>query len=143
MKKKDPGMLTTFVREVRGEKSRRPDDFGAMVNMLLVLLVTAAMSVYYYGMRAALLCIICVGVCWGLDVLCLIIQRKSLHIHDVSPIITGLAIALMMPASVPYTIAAAACAFAICIAKHPFGGHGKEIVNCAAAAYIFAKLCFP
>ncbi|MDY3792844.1 MAG: RnfABCDGE type electron transport complex subunit D [Oscillospiraceae bacterium] len=143
MKKKEPRMLTTFVREQREGKSNRPEDFGAMVNMLLVLLVTAAMSVYYYGMRAALLCVLCVGVCWGLDVLCLIIQRKSLHIHDVSPIITGLAIALMMPASVPYTIAAAACAFAICIAKHPFGGHGKEIVNCAAAGYIFAELCFP
>lgn len=135
-------MLTTFVRSER-EKSGRPDDFGAMVNMLLVLTVTAAMSVYYYGIRAAVLCVLCVGVCWGLDVLCLIIQRKSLHIHDVSPIITGLTIALMMPASVPFTAAAAVCAFAICIAKHPFGGHGREIVNCAAAGYIFAELCFP
>ncbi|MGN0637430.1 MAG: RnfABCDGE type electron transport complex subunit D [Huintestinicola sp.] len=142
MKKKEPRMLTTFVREQR-EKTGRPEDFGAMINMLLVLLVTAAMSVYYYGMRAAVLCLLCVGVCWGLDVLCLIIQRKSLHIHDVSPIITGLTIALMLPASVPYTIAAAACAFAICIAKHPLGGHGREIFNCAAAGYIFAELCFP
>lgn len=136
-------MLTTFVREDREGKSSRPEDFSAMVNMLLVLMVTAAVSVYYYGMRAALLCVLCVGVCWGLDVICLILQRKSLHIHDISPIITGLTIALMLPASVPYTIAAAACAFAICIAKHPFGGHGKEIFNCAAAGYIFAELCFP
>lgn len=143
MKKKEPRMLTTFVREDREGKSDRPEDFGAMVNMLLVLSVTAAVSVYYYGMRAALLCGLCVGVCWGLDVLCLILRRKSLHIHDVSPIITGLTIALMLPASVPYTIAAAACAFAICIAKHPLGGHGREIFNCAAAGYIFAELCFP
>lgn len=143
MKKKEPRMLTTFVRENREGKSSRPEDFGAMVNMLLVLSVTSAVSVYYYGIRAALLCILCIGVCWGLDVLCLILQRKSLHIHDVSPIITGLTIALMLPASVPYTTAAAACTFAICIAKHPLGGHGREIFNCAAAGYIFAELCFP
>ena len=143
MKNKEPVMLTTFVRDGNGKTSRRPDDFGVMINMLIVLIVTAAMSVYYYGLRAAVLCLLCVGVCWVLDVLCLIIRKKSLHIHDVSPIITGLLIALMMPASVPYTVAAAACAFAICIAKHPFGGHGAEIVNCGAAGYIFAELCFP
>lgn len=143
MKKKEPDMLTTFVRKDGRAESRRPADFGAMVNMLLVLAVTAAMSVYYYGMRAAVLSLLCVGVCWALDVLCLIIRRKTLHIHDISPIITGLTIALMMPASVPYTVAAAACVFAICIAKHPLGGHGSEIVNCAAAGYIFAELCFP
>ena len=143
MKKNEPRMLTTFVRGGRDGENRRPEDFGAMVSLLPVLLVTAAMSVYYYGMRAAVLSLLCVAVCWALDVLCLIMQRRTLHIHDISPIITGLTIALMMPASVPYTVAAAACAFAICIAKHPFGGHGKEIVNCAAAGYIFAELCFP
>lgn len=142
MKNKEPVILTTFVRD-GSVKTSLPDDFGAMINMLLVLIVMAAMSVYYYGLRAAALCLLCVGVCWVQDMLCLIIRKKSLHIHDISPIITGLLIALMLPASVPYTAAAAACTFAICIAKHPFGGHGAEIVNCAAAGYIFTELCFP
>lgn len=136
-------MLTTFVREDTSPRDRRPDDFGAMVNMLLVLSVTAAVSVYYYGLRALICVLLCVGICWGLDVFCLILKKKTLHIHDISPIITGLTIALMLPASVPYTVAASACVFAICVAKHPLGCHRNEIFNCAAAGYIFAELCFP
>lgn len=143
MKKKNPEMLTTFVREDMTPSGSRPDDFSAMANMTAVLSVMALMAAYYYGIRALAVTLVCVGVCWISDALCLILRRKSLHIHDLSPIVTGLALAVMMPASVPYTVAAAAAVFAVCIAKHPFGGHGYEIVSCAAAGYIFAELSFP
>lgn len=136
-------MLTTFVRNEGASLDGRPGDFGAMVHMLGVLLVLDLMSVYYYGSRAALVTLTAVGTCWAADILCLILRRKPLHIHDISAVITGLAIAAMLPASVPYTVAAAASLFAVCIAKHPFGGHGCEIFSCAAAGYIFAELSFP
>lgn len=143
MKKKTNEMLTTFVREDNRISEGRPEDFGAMVGMFTILLVLAAMAVYYYGPRAAAVAAVCVAVCWASDTVCLIMRRKALHLHDLSPIITGLTLAVMMPASVSYKAAAAAAVFAVCIAKHPFGGHGHEIFNCAAAGYIFAELSFP
>ncbi len=136
-------MLTTFLREELPSKDVRTEDFQGMLMIAAVLAVFAMMSVYYYGMRALAVTAVCVLTSWALDVLCLIIRGKSLHIHDISPIMTGLMIAVMLPATVPYTVAAAACAFAVCIAKHPFGGHKYEIVSSAAAGYIFAELSFP
>ncbi|MGN0641646.1 MAG: RnfABCDGE type electron transport complex subunit D [Huintestinicola sp.] len=123
--------------------SKRPSDFSAMVSQLIVLLVLSVIAVYYYGLRAAAVTAVTVGTCWLLDIICLIIRGKRLHIHDISPVITGLILAMMMPATVPYTVAAAAAFFAVCIAKHPFGGHGCELFSCAAAGYIFASLSFP
>lgn len=148
MKKKQSEMLTTFVRgegifEDYLPRSGIPDDFQNMAVMMAVLAVLTGMSVYSYGIRALILAAVCLLTCWAVDSVCLILRRRSLHIHDLSPMITGLTIAVMMPASVPYHIAVAACVFAICIAKHPLGCHGSEIINCAAAGYIFAELSFP
>lgn len=136
-------MLTTFVREDTAVSDVRPGNFGAMAAEAAILAVLAAMAVYYYGARAAIVTAVCVGVCLAADTLCLILRRKHLHIHDLSSVITGLTLAVMLPASVSYKAAAAAGLFAVCIAKHPFGGRGHEIVNCAAAGYIFAELSFP
>ncbi|MGN1090123.1 MAG: RnfABCDGE type electron transport complex subunit D [Huintestinicola sp.] len=146
MKKKKNEMLTTFVRTPfygDDKEDKAPDDFHIMASMLLVLAVFDGMAVYCYGQRALAVILVCVLVCWGTDALCLIMRRKSLHIHDLSPIITGLALAAMLPASMPFTAAAAASVFAIAIAKHPLGGHGYEIFSPAAAGYIFAELSFP
>lgn len=143
MKNKKKQMLTTFIREDNDISSRRPSDFTSMLAVAAVLAVINLMSVYYYGLRALFMALITTGVCWGADIICLIMRKKNLHIHDISPIVTGLTISAMMPASVPYTVAAAAAVFAICIAKHPFGGHGYELFSCAAAGYAFAELSYP
>lgn len=129
-------MLTTFVRNDGAALDGRPADFGAMAYMLTVLIVLNLMAVYYYGVRALLVALTAVGTCLAADIVCLIFRRKPLHIHDISAAITGLTLSAMLPASVPYTVAAGAAVFAVCIAKHPFGGHGHEIFNCAAAGYI-------
>ncbi|MGN0665933.1 MAG: RnfABCDGE type electron transport complex subunit D [Huintestinicola sp.] len=123
--------------------SKRPDDFSAMATQLIALIVLLLIAVYYYGARAAVVAGVTVGTALVLDAVCIVIRGKKLHIHDISAVITGLTLALMMPASVPYTVAAAAAAFSICIAKHPFGGHGNELFSCSAAGYIFAVLSFP
>ena len=108
-----------------------------------MLSVLAAVAVYYYGIRAAAVAVVCVLTCMAADALCLVLRRKHLRLNDLSALSGGLAIAVMLPASIPYTAAAAACLFAVCIAKHPFGGHGHELLSCAAAGYIFCEQSFP
>ncbi|MCC8042178.1 MAG: RnfABCDGE type electron transport complex subunit D [Oscillospiraceae bacterium] len=117
-------------------------DFALYVKTAAILLVIAAMSVYYYGLRALIVIVFTTAVCCGADAVCVLFQGKKLHIHDISPFVTGLTLSMMLPASVPYTVAAAAGIFAICIAKHPLSGTGRSIFNPAAVGWIFVSLFF-
>lgn len=116
-----------------------------MTDMLIVLFVLAAVSVYYYGMRGAIVIVLSVVTCCLTDVICLHMRtnkRKSSE-KDLSALVTGLTLGLMMSASAPYFAVVSASVFAIVIAKHAFGGHGCEIFSAAAAGFLFTALCFP
>lgn len=122
---------------------KRKPEFNIMTDMLIVLLITAAVSVYYYGMRAAAVVIVTTAVSIAADLICLRLRKKDRDKKDISALLTGLTLGLMMSASVPYLEAAAAAIFAAVVAKHAFGGHGCEIFNPAAVGFLFASLCFP
>lgn len=116
--------------------------FSIMTDMLIVLIVIAAMSVYYYGLRAAAVIGVTTGVCVVTDFICCKIRNKDYE-KEISALITGLTLGVMMSASVPYYAAVIASVFAIVVAKHAFGGHGCEIFNSAAVGFLFTALCFP
>lgn len=135
--------FNSLIKSAHPDMDRLADRFRGDLAVFAVLAVLCAMGVYYYGMRAAAVAGVCAFTALAADIFCLILCRKHLQPRDLSPLITGLSIACMLPACVPYTIAAAACLFAVCAAKHPFGGRGCEIICPAAAGYIFAELSFP
>lgn len=116
--------------------------FSIMTDMLIVLMVIAAMSVYYYGLRAAAVIAVTTGGCIAADFICCKLRGIEMK-QDISALITGLTLSMMLSASVPYYAAVIAAAFAIIVAKHAFGGHGCEIFNAAAAGFLFTALCFP
>ena len=124
------------------ELKRKPE-FNIMTDMLIVLLIMAVVAVYYYGMRAAAVIIVTAAVSAATDIVCLKLRKKERDKKDLSALLTGLTLGLMMSASVPYLEAAAAAIFAAVAAKHAFGGHGCEIFNPAAVGFLFAALCFP
>ncbi len=114
-----------------------------MTDMLIVLLVLAAVSVYYYGLRAAILIAITSAVCCLTDFICIKLRKKEAQLSDMSALMTGLTLSLMLPASAPYFAAVTAAVFAIAAAKQVFGGRGCEIFNPAAVGFLFVSLCFP
>lgn len=118
-------------------------DISIMTDMMIVLLVLAAASVYYYGLRAALIIIITTGVCCITDFVCIKLRKKDTMLNDISALVTGLTLSLMLPASAPYYESVIAAIFAIVIAKQAFGGNGCEIFNSAAAGFLFISICFP
>ncbi len=93
-----------------------------MGDMIIALLPLCVMAFYYYGLRAALLMVTAVAVSYAADMLGYAIRGKMPNPKDLSSIVTGLIVVLMMPASVPYFIVVLACLFAILVLKHPFGG---------------------
>lgn len=111
-------------------------------DMLIVLIVLSAIAVYYYGTRAFAVLALSSAVCIVTDVLCLKVRHKAVEKNDLSSLVTGLVIGLMMSAAVPYYVVVIADLFAVVIAKHAFGGHGHEIFNSAAAAFLFVSMCF-
>lgn len=113
-----------------------------MGDAILTMLIIYVMAVYYYGARAIVLLLVSVGTAIVADVLCVLLSGRKPNRRDLSPIVTGMILPLMMPASIDYFIVVMAVIFAICVVKHPFGGVGHNVFNPAAAGFAFAAICF-
>lgn len=118
-------------------------ELSILTDMLIVLIILSAVSIYYYGARAMVILLLSVLTCITADMLCHRIRHIKSEGYDIlSSFETGLVLGLMMSAAVPYYVLVTADIFAIVICKHSFGGRGHEIFNSAAAAFLFASLCF-
>ena len=114
-----------------------------MIDVILPLLTIYAMAYYHYGPRVVLLGGSGILSALFADVAGTLISRGKPHIRDLSPVVTGMIVSLLMPASVPLYVPVIAAAFGILVAKHPFGGLGHNIFNPAAAGFAFVAICFP
>lgn len=108
-----------------------------------LLFTIVFMAYYYYGLRAVIVAAVSVLSSVLTDYICCAAMRKKFDWTDESPLMSGLLLALLMPASVPYTIMAFAAAFMTAICKHAFGGNSNLIFCPVCTAYIFTLLCFP
>lgn len=114
-----------------------------MGDVILSLLPIYFISYCFYGLRAVVLGLISVVTCWVADIICNKLRGRRINFYDLSPVVTGMIIALMLPASIGYDVVIAAGLFAILVAKHPFGGVGQNIFNPAAAGLAFAVASWP
>ena len=74
-------------------------------------------------------------------VFCVVIKRKQTA-GDLSAVVTGLLLALCLPASVPLYIPVLGAVFAILFVKCFFGGLGKNIMNPALVGRCFLLIAF-
>lgn len=125
------------------QTENKKNELSIFADKLIVLAVLSAVSIYYYGARAAIVIVLSAVICHVTDLICIKLRKKKADIKDLSALITGIIIALMMPASVPYYVVITADIFAVILAKQAFGGHGHEIFSPSAAGFLFAALCFP
>ena len=113
-----------------------------MLDVIIALLPTTIAGVIFFGLRSLAV----IGVCVGTSVLSeflfnLALKRKQ-TIKDLSCIVTGLLLALNLPANAPLWQAAIGSVFAIIVVKCVFGGIGKNIVNPAITARVFMIIAF-
>lgn len=71
-----------------------------------------------------------------------LILKKKQTIGDLSAVVTGLLLALNLPANVPLWQAAVGSVFAIIVVKSIFGGLGCNLVNPAITARVFMLVAF-
>lgn len=114
-----------------------------MSDMILLLTVLTGMACFFYGIRALALCGVAVLSAVLADTACVLLRCKKPNPRDLSPIVTGMLVAMAMPATVNYSVVVVAVFFAIIVVKHPFGGTGHNVFNPAAAGISFAAICWP
>lgn len=113
-----------------------------MLDVIIALLPAVIVSVLLMGLSALLVIATCVISAVACELLFNIIVKKEQTVNDLSAVITGLLLALNLPANIPLWQAAVGSAFAIIIVKCVFGGLGKNIVNPAMTARVFMLLAF-
>ena len=110
--------------------------------VVLALLPTTLFGIYNFGLRALLVVVITVASSvffeWIYDKL----MHKKNTITDFSAVVTGLLLALNMPASIPLWMPVLGSAFAIIVVKQLFGGLGQNFMNPALAARCFLMISF-
>ena len=113
-----------------------------MRDVLIALLPATVAGSVIFGWRALLVIAICVVSCVGLEALFNLITKKDQTVGDLSAAVTGLLLALNLPANVPLWQCVIGSAFAILLVKCLFGGLGFNLVNPAITARVFMLVAF-
>ncbi|NLP47402.1 MAG: RnfABCDGE type electron transport complex subunit D [Clostridiales bacterium] len=132
-------MPTATVNFIDEKQSRQNS-----LSLALMLLGSLAMAWYNYGPRALALTAVCIAGTTISDFAgLLIVKSRKREVYDFSAPLTGLLIALMLPADFPFSFALMGCVFAVIVAKLPFGGVKGELLNPAAAGLAFLSVSRP
>ncbi len=114
-----------------------------MGDVILTLMALYLIAVSFYGPRVFVMLLVSVLCCTLTDMLCTLLRRRAVNFRDFSPVVTGLILPLLMPATIPFYVIIVAGVFSIMVIKHPFGGLGENIFNPAAGGMAFAIACWP
>ncbi|MBQ3865986.1 MAG: RnfABCDGE type electron transport complex subunit D [Clostridia bacterium] len=106
---------------------------GIMRTVPLAALPALIWSVYAFGWRVPLICLLTVGAALSAEALCCRFLLKRPLPGDGSAAVSGLIVAMLLPPAVPLPLAALAAALAVGV-KWAFGGLGKNPVNPALTA---------
>lgn len=121
----DRKLLVSAGPHVRGGASTT----SVMRDVLIALLPAVVASVLVFGTRALVLEIICVDVSILFEYLFRKITKRTNTISDLSAAVTGLLLAMNLPAGFPIWMAIVGCFVAIVIVKQLFGGIGCNFMN--------------
>ena len=114
-----------------------------MLDVVLALMPALIVGVIVLGIRAAVVTVISVAAAVAAEWIYAKATRTRNTVIDGSALVTGLLLALTLPHTVPYWLAAAGSVFAIIFVKALCGGLGQNIFNPALAARAMMMLVYP
>ncbi len=113
-----------------------------MMDVLIALAPVVAMSVYVFQWYAVHQIVICVASCLAAEALFTSMRGKVLTLKDFSASVTGVILAMSLPATAPWYVGVIASFVAIGIGKVIFGGVGMNIFNPAMVGRAFVMIAF-
>jgi Na+-transporting NADH:ubiquinone oxidoreductase subunit B len=111
-----------------------------MVQVVISLIPVMLASVYFFGWRSAVIMAECVVV--GTVAEWLFCRKRNEKVSQ-AVLVTALLLALTLPPTVPYSVAAVGVIVAIVFGKEVFGGFGRNVYNPALVGRCFIYICFP
>jgi len=115
-----------------------------MLSVILALLPATGVAVYLFGWLALFIIVMCLAACLATEWASLRLMRRPLSpLADGSAALTGLLLALTLPAAVPWWMVLIGCVAAILLAKQVYGGLGHNPFNPALAARVVLLISFP
>ena len=114
-----------------------------MRDVIIALVPATAAGIYYFGLRALILIVAAIISAVFFEWLYEKITKKPVTINDLSAVVTGLLLAMNLPASAPVWVAIVGSAFAIIFAKQLFGGLGQNFITPALAGRAFLLASYP
>lgn len=114
-----------------------------MRDVIFALVPATAMGIYYFGLKALILIVAAIVSAVFFEWLYEKITKKPVTISDLSAVVTGLLLAMNLPASAPIWVPIVGSAFAIIFAKQLFGGLGQNFINPALAGRAFLLASYP
>ena len=114
-----------------------------MRDVIIALVPATAAGIYYFGMNALVLVIAAIVSAVAFEALCQKVMKKPVTVSDLSAVVTGLLLAMNLPAAAPIWVAIVGSAFAIIFGKQLFGGLGQNFINPALAGRAFLLASYP
>lgn len=114
-----------------------------MRDVIIALVPATAMGIYYFGISALILIVAAIASAVAFEAICQKIMKKPVTVSDLSAVVTGLLLAMNLPATAPVWVAIVGSAFAIIFGKQLFGGLGQNFINPALAGRAFLLASYP
>lgn len=115
---------------------------GIMRDVIIALIPAAVAGVVLFGWRALVTILVCVATSVLSEFLFNLICKKEQTVTDLSAIVTGLLLALSLPAKAEIWHCIVGSVFAIIAVKCLFGGIGCNFANPAVTARVFLIIAF-
>ena len=114
-----------------------------MLDVIIALVPAIIASCVHFGWYPLLILAVCVAVCVASEFISRLIMKRDNTVGDLSAVVTGVLLALNLPANINPLIAAFGALAAIVVVKQMFGGLGMNFVNPALAGSIILLVSFP
>ena len=114
-----------------------------MRDVIIALVPATAAGIYYFGINALILVIAAIASAVAFEAICQKVMKKPVTVSDLSAVVTGLLLAMNLPAAAPVWVAIVGSAFAIIFGKQLFGGLGQNFINPALAGRAFLLASYP
>ncbi|MBO7549525.1 MAG: RnfABCDGE type electron transport complex subunit D, partial [Clostridia bacterium] len=123
---------------IRGGRSTQ----NIMLDVLIALLPCVIAGTVYFGFRALLVVAVTAASAVLAEYVSRIVMKREQTAQDLSALVTGVILGLILPADCPLIIAAFGSVVAIVVVKQMFGGIGQNFANPACTARIVLLISF-